>query len=112
MLDPTTMLPFSKARQIAEAWVSAVTEGQAEIVREAVEAKPYGWIFYYQSREFLADRSNISAALAGNAPFIVDRVNGEVRVPGTGPLREQRLREYEKSLPSAVWHTKPEIPQW
>ena len=40
------MLPFSKARQIAEAWVSAVTDGQAEIVREAVEAKPYGWIFY------------------------------------------------------------------
>jgi hypothetical protein len=106
------MMPFSKARQIAEAWVSAVTEGQAEIVREAVEAKPYGWIFYYQSREFLADRSNISAALAGNAPFIVDRINGEVRVLGTGPLREQRLREYEKSLPSAVWHAKPELPQW
>ncbi|TAK63483.1 MAG: hypothetical protein EPO18_06710 [Methylobacter sp.] len=105
-------MPFSKARQIAEVWVAVMTDGCAEIVREAVQAKPYGWIFYYQSSAFLHDKSKFSEALVGNAPFIVDRINGEIRVLGTGGLLEQRLSEYERSLPAACLLAKPEAARW
>jgi len=58
---------FDKAAALATAWVEILCEGQARIVREAVIAKPYGWIFFYQSKEFLDDGTP-SAQLAGNAP--------------------------------------------
>ena len=105
------MLPFSKARQIAETWVAVMTDGDAEIVREAVETKPYGWIFGFQSSEYLRDPSNISAALAGNAPFIVNRINGEIRVLGIVNF-EETLSEYERSLPRGWRQFGPEYPKW
>lgn len=66
------MMPFAKARQTAGTWVAIVTEGHAEIVRDLVEAKPYG-VFRYQSSACLRDPDNVLKALAGNAPFIVNR---------------------------------------
>lgn len=106
------MLTFSKAHQIAEMWIAVVTDGCAELVREAVQAKPYGWVFLYQSSTFLRDSSNVTTALAGNAPFIVDRINGEIRVLNTASGLEQQLSEYERALPSARLRMKPEIPRW
>jgi hypothetical protein len=104
--------PFSKARQLAEAWVAIITDGDAEIVRKRVEAKSYGWIFVYESSAYLRDRTNFSARLVGNAPFIVDRMNGEIRVVGTGPRLQTRLTEYERGLPATIWEARPEAPQW
>jgi hypothetical protein len=106
------MLPFSKARQLAEAWVAIITDGGAEIVYKGVEAKPYGWIFVYESSAYLRDRTNFSARLVGNAPFIVDRLNGEIRVLGTGRSFQTRLAEYERGLSAAIWEAGPEAPHW
>jgi hypothetical protein len=106
------MMPFSKARRIAETWVDVMMEGTAEIVREAVQAKPYGWIFYYQSSAYLRDRSDMSNALAGNAPFIIDRTNGGLHVLGTGQNFDIRLAAFEKTVPDAVLMAKPESPNW
>jgi immunity protein 35 of polymorphic toxin system len=106
------MIPFVKAHLLAEAWVRAVTDGKAELLAKSTLAKPYGWIFFYQSSAYVRDRSNHAASLVGNAPILVDRINGEIRVLGTGQLFQQRLADYEQSLPPACLQMRPEDPSW
>jgi hypothetical protein len=55
---------FDKAAPLATAWVDLVCERQTRIVREATIAKPYGWIFFYQSNDFL-DRGTLQRSLLG-----------------------------------------------
>jgi hypothetical protein len=64
-------MDFTQAVALATAWVEILCEGRARILPELTIAKPYGWIFFYQSNEFL-DNGTQSAHLAGNAPIIVD----------------------------------------
>jgi hypothetical protein len=61
-------MDFDKAAARATAWVDIVSEGRARIQRESTIAKPYGWIFFYQAKEFIDD-GIASARLAGNAPI-------------------------------------------
>lgn len=42
----------------------------------------FGWLFYYDSREF-AERRAPGAALIGNPPVVVDRQSGQVLETGT-----------------------------
>jgi Immunity protein 35 len=42
-----------------------------------------GWVFCYNTRKFLSDRSQFSSSLVGNAPFIVSREDGSIHVTGT-----------------------------
>jgi hypothetical protein len=102
---------FTQASNLATAWVDIVCEGKARIVREATIAKPYGWVFFYQSREFL-DNGAQSAMLVGNAPIVVNRHTFELRVTGTARPLEHYLDEYEKSLPPASLVRAPQPPTW
>jgi immunity protein 35 of polymorphic toxin system len=104
-------MDFDKAAALATAWVDLVCEGEARIVREATSAKPYGWIFFYQSKEFL-DHGTPSAQLAGNAPIIVDRNTFELRVTGTAKPLEHYLKEYEETLPPTWLQQTPQPPTW
>ncbi|VXC34628.1 hypothetical protein PSEUDO8Z_100175 [Pseudomonas sp. 8Z] len=60
-----------------------------------------GWYFCYQSKEFL-ETGELSAQLAGNAPFLIDKQSGELHVLGTAKPLESYLEDYmrEKSLKS------------
>src|SRR5262245_33370249 len=102
---------FKKAAALAPAWVDIVSEGEWRIVREATIAKPYGWVFFYQSKEFL-DNGTETALLAGNAPIIVDRNTFELRMTGTARTLEHYLEEYEKSLPPVCLQGTPQTPSW
>jgi hypothetical protein len=102
---------FTQAAALATAWVDIMCAGRARIVREATIAKPYGWIFFYQSKEFL-DNKNESAMLAGNAPIIVDRTTHELRVTGTARPLEEYLEAYERALPPAALQRTPQPPMW
>ncbi len=93
------MLTFSQASELAEAWLR-ILHSQCAIVREATLKRPYGWVFFWQSRAYLETR-DWKKMLGGNAPIIVDRVNGEVRVTGTALPLEKYLAEYEATLPPA-----------
>ncbi|MYM36421.1 hypothetical protein GTP38_19005 [Duganella sp. FT94W] len=101
---------FSAAKKIAECWISVATDGQAVLDREHVVALPYGWIFFYNAPEFIADRTKIGFSLVGNVPILIERVNGELRV--LGPRYEERLRELELELPVACLSMRPELPSW
>lgn len=60
---------------------------------------PEGWYFCYQSKEFL-EAGDLSAQLAGNAPFLIDRQFGELHVLGIAKPVESYLEGYikDKSL--------------
>jgi hypothetical protein len=103
-----SMPSFAQARRIAESWVAVVTDGDAELVREAVQGKPYGWVFFCQSTAFLSNPDNNAARLAGNAPLIIDRVNGKVRVLGTTLPLKTYLARYEGKLPTARLRMSPD----
>ena len=99
---------FNTARKVAECWVAAVTEGQAIVDIEKVVALPYGWVFFYNAPEFIADRTKIECSLVGNVPILIERVNGVLRV--LGPRYEERLREPEAELPAVWLRMTPELP--
>lgn len=101
---------FNQARRIAEVWVGVVFDGESIIYREKTLALPYGWVFFYNSPEFIADPTNLAAALVGNVPILIERTNGEVRV--LGPKYQERLEQLESELPPACLLMRPEEPQW
>jgi hypothetical protein len=104
-------MDFRKAAALATAWVDILLEGQACIVREATIAKPYGWIFFYQSKQYI-ETGDFSAQLLGNAPIIIDRTTSEIRVTGTRLPLEHYLAEYEQILPSAALQRAPQPAIW
>ncbi len=95
-----------------------ITQEQAEAVARQVinEPDPYwpdrsphvitkiephrlGWLFYYQSEEFIRT-GNPSAMLAGNGPVLVSRADGSHVHVGTAAPFESRLVEAERKLES------------
>jgi len=85
---------------LAESWLRIVHGDWLLIVQDRTIKKPYGWVFFYNSKKFLETRDNRDR-IAGNAPIIVDRINGEIRVTGTARKIEHYLAEYEATIPSA-----------
>lgn len=67
------------------------------VVAEETIEKDWGWIVFYQSRSYL-ETSDIAHALAGNAPYLVNKHTGEVRITGTALPLEDYLNAYEVEL--------------
>jgi len=96
---------YNQAYKIVSTWVEVSTDGAAEI--NAVTDKPYGWIFFYQAKDY--ESNDISTHLGGNAPVIFDRATGEIRVTGTAQETEYYVKAYEATLPKARLAMKPEV---
>lgn len=64
------------------------------LLEDRTITRPFGWIFFYQSRAYV-DGDVVRHALAGNAPIIVDRDTGELRLTGTAHPVSHYVREYE-----------------
>ncbi len=57
----------------------------------------FGWVFFYNTKEF-AESNDYKHALAGNAPLIVDRADGQMYITGTaGPLNHY-IEEYRRGV--------------
>ena len=67
------------------------------VVDDGTIERLWGWVFFYNSARYLKT-GNFLHALLGNAPFIVNRNTGEVRVTGTAYPTEYYISEYERSL--------------
>ena len=104
-------MTFSQARRLAEVWIEIQCGCDVRLMRDAVLAKPYGWVFFYQSIAFL-DSGDETSVLVGNAPIIIDRFTSELRVTGTALPLGDYLARYEKELPPARLLASPEQPQW
>jgi hypothetical protein len=66
-------------------------------LEHATRELPFGWVFFYQSRRHL-ETGDISHALAGSAPYIVNRVTGAVVPTGTAHPIGYYVSRYEASL--------------
>jgi hypothetical protein len=66
------------------------------IIDEATLERPWGWVFFYNTRG--ARDGDILQSLAGNAPFIVNRFDGTLRATGTAYAIEHYIEEYEAEL--------------
>jgi hypothetical protein len=67
------------------------------VVDESTIEKPFGWIFFYQSKKFL-ETGIFMHRLAGNGPVFVNKVTGEINFFGSLPPFEVILADYEKKL--------------
>jgi hypothetical protein len=94
------MLTFAQALELAETWVRVVTGDKCIILKEHTMKRPYGWVFFYQSRAYIVSGDS-KHMVGGNAPILVERINGEIRVTGTGDPLEKYLQRYEATIAPA-----------
>jgi hypothetical protein len=65
------------------------------LVENSTIEKPFGWVFFYNSKRFLETGEN-SSRLAGNGPVIVNKHSGSVEFFGSARPLIEILAEYEK----------------
>lgn len=57
--------------------------------------RDFGWVFFYESREYL-DTGQFGFRMLGNAPIIIDRRDGSLHVTGTAQPVEHYIAAYER----------------
>jgi Immunity protein 35 len=100
---------YEKAKTLAQIWIELNNSVDCEIIDDETISKPYGWVFFYQSKSYL-ETLDFSEQLLGNAPILIDRFDGELRVFGTAESIENYLFDYEKTIPQVRLKMKPEFP--
>lgn len=90
------MIDYSTAESIVKQYLASRAGHNREfaVMDKLTIERPFGWVFFYNSKQFLETR-DISQALVGNAPLIVDRADGSVHVTGTAEPTEHYIKEYE-----------------
>jgi hypothetical protein len=69
---------------------------QYVVVEDATIEKPWGWIFFCQSKTYL-ETGIFMHRLAGNGPVFVNKNTGEIDFFGSLPSLEVILADYETS---------------
>lgn len=64
------------------------------VYHQRTAERPFGWVFFYGSKMY-AQTGEAKYAVAGNAPFIVNRHSGHVEPTGTAKPVEHYIAEYE-----------------
>lgn len=68
------------------------------IVETRTMEQSFGWVFFYNTRKFIETEES-KYMLAGNAPFIVNRMNGNVHETGTAEPIEFYIDEFRSRQP-------------
>jgi hypothetical protein len=92
-------MTYEQAYELAKAWVRIRCGDGVAIQFDATIEKPYGWVFFYNSKEWI-ETHDAQHMLLGNAPIIVG-IDGEIRVTGTAHPTDYYLSQYEATLPPA-----------
>ena len=93
------MLTYSQALAIAEKEVLKLSMPDDEyiIVEDQVVEMPWGWIFIYNSRQFI-ETGDDQYHLMGNAPIFINRETGQIHHTGTANDVNYYIAEYENEL--------------
>jgi Immunity protein 35 len=96
------MLTLREARdaamaEFAKLRTSSTDPIEAVILDEHTIEKEWGWVFCWQSREFV-ESGDCGSPLVGNAPLIVNRFDGSVHPTGTARPIQDYIAEYERAL--------------
>ncbi|MCC4619131.1 YrhB family protein [Xanthomonas cassavae CFBP 4642] len=82
--------------QIADS-EGGVSDAEALVVLEGrTIERPWGWVFFYTSRKW-HETGDFRYAIAGNAPYIVERQSGKILATGTALPAEHYIEAYERT---------------
>lgn len=100
------MLTREKAREAIESKINEPDpywqdKPKLLVVDDQTIEKEWGWVFFYNSIDYLKS-GEITDALAGNAPYIVNKITGEILATGTAYDIEHYIKEYESKLQNSV----------
>jgi len=88
------VIQFDQAQEIALQYLQRMaSEIRVPLQIVKVREESFGWIFFYQSIEYV-QTENFSAMLAGNAPFLIDRDTANLHVLGTAHPVSFYIQEY------------------
>ena len=113
------MLTYEAAKEIAQSHVQKMNEshvdydpvylaylrkddptynqGKVTLVLTESREESFGWVFFYDSKEFL-ETDDFSKAIAGNAPVLIDKMTGELTETGTAHPIEYYIGQYKAKL--------------
>jgi hypothetical protein len=99
------MISRDEARALVQAKVDKLNQkmGDDELVicdNETIE-RDFGWVFIYTSKRFL-ETGDYRYLPFGNAPIIVDKVDGTLHPTGTNRPVEEYIRAYENSKRGSI----------
>jgi hypothetical protein len=88
----------AEAQQRVEEYLRRLQQGrryELVVLADRTREEEFGWIFFYNTKQF-AETHDLSWALGGNAPLIIDRVTGELHVTGTALPLEHYIEDYRR----------------
>ena len=91
------MISFQQARELVQNALDRayeVPDDSCVIVDSYTIEKPFGWLFFYQSRRFF-ESGESGYQLAGNGPVFVSRRDGRLEFYGSRPTTEEIVAEIE-----------------
>lgn len=91
------MIDIKQAKELAEEYVNKgyyVKGDRLVVVDEETIEKKYGWVFFFDSLKHL-ETGDDSYLIAGNAPLIVEKDDGNIHVLATIPPLEKWIDQYE-----------------
>lgn len=102
-----------QARELVRQKLDAMPGGKGfRILDASVSELREGWVFNYQSAEFL-ETGNISKALAGNIPMFVTRADGEIFLLSQHRLLIESMAAYRAcGDPNATFIPEVELLGW
>lgn len=90
------MITYQKALEIAKYKLIEMQNDDLvlTLLLEYTITEDFGWVFFYNSIKFV-ETQDMSFALFGNSPFIVDKESGEVIRTGTARPIEFYIEKYK-----------------
>jgi Immunity protein 35 len=96
---------LAKAGGVMSAFGCALPEykdnSPLHLVVAAVTEYDFGWLFAYNTKEYL-ETGEIGSALAGNSPIIVDRTDGQLYETGSTYPVQYYLDQYQRGFRTPV----------
>lgn len=87
----------ARVEDVLARWPDAQETGDSLVIlHERTMEKPWGWVFFYTSKQF-HETGDFRFALAGNAPYIVERETGRLIGTGTALPLDEYIANYERT---------------
>ncbi|MBW8686979.1 YrhB domain-containing protein [Chitinophaga rhizophila] len=89
------MVTFAEALKIARDYLDISNNPSLYIMEDLTIEFEYGWVFFYQSTERVKI-AGVLVGLGGNAPVLVDKLDGTLHRTGTAYRQEKYIEDYIK----------------
>jgi len=87
----------AQAREAAQLYLKSkygLGEDDVVFLEELTRERPYGWVFFYESRRFI-ETGDIMHAFGGNGPLVADACRHRIFEVGTAAGLEAELARVE-----------------